>query len=98
MGILQARYWSGLPYPTPGDLPDPGVEPTSLVSPALAGGFFYAAPVGKLSAVSCPLQILKLSEVLCVVNRLLSLKEIGFFLLISIFAHFSLSVSLVSCG
>ena len=31
MGILQARNWSGLPYPTPGDLPDPGIEPTSPV-------------------------------------------------------------------
>ena len=40
-GILQARiYWTGLPCPPPGDLPDPGIEPTSLMSPALAGGFF----------------------------------------------------------
>ena len=36
-GILQA---SGLPCPSPGHLPDPGIEPTSLTSPALAGGFF----------------------------------------------------------
>ena len=35
------EYWSGLPCPPPGDLPDPGIEPTSLMSPALAGGFFY---------------------------------------------------------
>ena len=34
------KYWSGLPFPTPGDLPNPGIEPTSLVSPELAGGFF----------------------------------------------------------
>ena len=33
-------YWSGLPRPPPGNLPDPGIEPTSLTSPALAGGFF----------------------------------------------------------
>ena len=32
--------WSGLPFPPPGDLSNPGIEPTSLVSPALAGGFF----------------------------------------------------------
>ena len=32
--------WSGLPCPPPGDLPDPGIKPTSLLSPALAGGFF----------------------------------------------------------
>ena len=34
------QEWSGLPRPPPGDLPDPGIEPTSLLSPALAGGFF----------------------------------------------------------
>ena len=34
------EYWSGLPCPSPGDLPDPGTEPTSLKSPALAGEFF----------------------------------------------------------
>ena len=33
-------YWSGLPCPPPGDLPDPGTKHTSLMSPALAGGFF----------------------------------------------------------
>ena len=37
---LQAKYWSGLPCPPPGDLPDPGIEPTSLMSPELAGSFF----------------------------------------------------------
>ena len=40
MEFSKQEYWSGLPVPTPGDLPNPGVEPTSLVSPALAGGFF----------------------------------------------------------
>ena len=39
-GILQAEYWSGLPFPPPGDLPDPGIKLSSLLSPALAGGFF----------------------------------------------------------
>ena len=40
-GIIQARiHWSGLPYPPPGGLPDPGTKPVSLKSPALAGGFF----------------------------------------------------------
>ena len=33
-------YWSGLPFPPPGDLPEPGIEPASLVSLALANGFF----------------------------------------------------------
>ena len=40
MGILQARILSGLPCPPPGDLPHPGIEPTSLMSPAWADGFF----------------------------------------------------------
>ena len=34
------EYWSGLPFPILGDLPDPGIEAVSLESPALAGGFF----------------------------------------------------------
>ena len=40
MGFSRQEYWSGLPCPSPGDLPDPGIEPASLRSPALAGGFF----------------------------------------------------------
>ena len=40
MGFSRQEYWSWLPCPSPGDLPDPGIEPTSLASPALAGGFF----------------------------------------------------------
>ena len=43
------EYWSGLPFPTPGDLPNPGIEPTSLTSPALAGRFFSTVPDGKPS-------------------------------------------------
>ena len=39
-GILQARILEGLPCPPPGDLPDLGMEPVSLMSPALAGKFF----------------------------------------------------------
>ena len=37
MGFSKQEYWSGLPFPSPGDLPDPGIEFASLVSPALAG-------------------------------------------------------------
>ena len=40
MEFSRQEYWSGLPCPPPGDLPNLGIEPTSLVSPALAGGFF----------------------------------------------------------
>ena len=44
MGFSRQEYWRGLPRPPPGDLPDPGIEPTF---PALAGGFFTAEPPGK---------------------------------------------------
>ena len=40
MEFSRQEYWSGMPFLTPGDLPNPGVEPASLASPALAGGFF----------------------------------------------------------
>ena len=40
MGFPKQEYWSGLPRLPPADLPDPGVKPVSLMSPALAGGFF----------------------------------------------------------
>ena len=43
MGFPTQEYCSGLPFPSPGDLPNPGIEP---VSPALAGGFFTAEPSG----------------------------------------------------
>ena len=48
MGFLRQEYWSGLPFPSPGDLPDPGIEPASLAGdPALAGSFFTTEPLGK---------------------------------------------------
>ena len=37
-------YWSGLPFPSPGDLPDPGIKPVSLASPILARGFVTTEP------------------------------------------------------
>ena len=40
MGFSRQEYWSGLPYPPPGNLPDPGIKPGSLLSPALAEVFF----------------------------------------------------------
>ena len=40
MGFSRQEYWSGLPFPSPEDLPDSGTEPVSLASLALAGGFF----------------------------------------------------------
>ena len=43
MGFSRQEYWSGLPCPPPGDLPDPGTEP--IIS-CIAGGFFTAEPPG----------------------------------------------------
>ena len=40
MGFPRQEYWSEVPFPTPGDLPDPGIELASLESPVLAGKFF----------------------------------------------------------
>ena len=47
MGFSRQEYWSGLPFSTLGDLPDPGIKPESLSSPALVGGFFTTVPPGK---------------------------------------------------
>ena len=48
MGFSRQEYWSRLPIPSPGDLPDPGIEPES---PALAGRFFTSDPPGKPSLI-----------------------------------------------
>ena len=40
MGFSRQEYWSALPFPSPGDLPNPGIKPMSLASSALAGRFF----------------------------------------------------------
>ena len=39
MGFSRQEYWRGLPFPHPGELPDPGIEPAVPVSPAFTGGF-----------------------------------------------------------
>ena len=50
MGFPRQEYWSGLPFPLPRDLSNPGIEPMSLVSPALAGGFFTTSTPWEASA------------------------------------------------
>ena len=47
LGFSRQEHWSGLPFPTPEDLPDPGIKLASLASLALAGGFFTTVPPGK---------------------------------------------------
>ena len=59
MEFSRQEYWSGLPFPPPGDLPDSGVEPTLAVAPALAGGLF-------LSQLGSPL----ITDKTCYIQRL----------------------------
>ena len=47
VGVFRQEYWSGLPFPPPGHLPDPGVQPVSPAFPALEGGFFTTEPGSK---------------------------------------------------
>ena len=47
MGLFRQEYWSGLPFPPPGDLPYPRVKPRSPAPPALAVGFFTTSALGK---------------------------------------------------
>ena len=53
MGFSRREYWSGLPFPSPGDLPDAGMEPGSLATPALAGRFFYHWATWKAQRLYC---------------------------------------------
>ena len=47
MGFSRQEYWSGLPFPPPRELPNPGIKPESPVSPAVAGGFFATESPGE---------------------------------------------------
>ena len=47
MGFSRQDYWTGLPFPPPGDLSDPGMELSSLAFSALVGRFFITEPPGK---------------------------------------------------
>ena len=47
MEFSRHEYWSGLPFPPLGELPDPGIEPVSPAPPAFSGGFFTTAPPRK---------------------------------------------------
>ena len=51
MGFPRQEYWSGLPCPPPGDLPDPEIEPMFLVAPPLAGKFFTTSTTWEAHSV-----------------------------------------------
>ena len=52
MRFSRQEYWSRLPFPSPGDIPDPGIKPMSPASPASAGGFFTTESPRKPSNVN----------------------------------------------
>ena len=57
MGFFRQEYWNGLPCPPPGDLADPGIEPTSLMFPALAGRFLNTSTTWEaieILSIKCP--------------------------------------------
>ena len=62
MEFSRQGYWSGLPFPSPGDLPDSGIRVTSLESLALAGGFFTTSATW--DALCYPFMILGFSLIL----------------------------------
>ena len=63
MGFPRQEYWNGLPFPSPGDVPDPETEHTS---PILADGLFTAEPLGKLVLLNCG----KLNNGICVAVKI----------------------------
>ena len=54
MGVSRQEYWSGLPFPSLEDLPNPGIEPASLASPALAGEFFTNCAIWEAQHIYFP--------------------------------------------
>ena len=50
IGLSRQEYWNGLPGPPPEDLPNPGIKPTFLTAPALAGEFFTTSATWEAEA------------------------------------------------
>ena len=71
MGFSRQEYWSGLPFPPLGNLPDPGIEPTSLVSPALAGNSL------PLCCLGSPMRLKSTVKCVCIMNRLSDWTELN---------------------
>ena len=63
MGFPRQEYWSGLPFPSTGDLPSPGIKLKSVAFPALASGFFAPAPP------QCPLLSIESDSEMCCTVR-----------------------------
>ena len=61
--FFRQEYWSGFPYLPPGDLPDPGIEPTSFMSPTLAGRFFTTSATWEAHLTYCAYMLSRFSRV-----------------------------------
>ena len=64
-GFSRQKYWTGLPCPPPGDLPNLGIKPTSLTSPALAGGLSTTSATWEAYAPCVCAKLLQLCLTLC---------------------------------
>ena len=66
MEFSRLEYWSRLPFPPPGDLPDPGIEPASLMFPALAGGLLTTSTTWKAppNCLLCSFSLLRVTDLL----------------------------------
>ena len=79
MGFSRQESWSGLLCPSPGDLPNPGIKPVSLTSPALAGGFFTTSPTWENlknpspDSIKCWIKLSLLPGPSCLSSRVLGL-------------------------
>ena len=73
-GFPRQEYWSGIPFPSPGNLPDAGIEP---IPPALAGGFFTTEPPEKLLTKyqGCLIQVLEDPETALAIYIIISQKD-----------------------
>ena len=88
MEFSRQEHWNGLPCPPPGDCPDPGIKPKSLVSPALAGDFFNTSAIWEAPVQLQPLWLSKIypfmilhtyvSQVKLMVKNLPAIQETGF--------------------
>ena len=65
MGLPRQEYWSGLPFPSPADVPNPGIKPAS---PALAGGCFTTEPPRKPIYTFTYGQIMKMGQMLTIIS------------------------------
>ena len=84
MGFPRQEYYSRLPFPSPGDLPDPGIE---LAFSALAGRFFTTEPPRKLNCISC-LYVLKINLFLVAsFANIFSHAESSLFVLFTVSSH-----------